>query len=151
MSREMLRCSCVVGLVSLLAVVATAGAGVSPLIYRGGAKGVSMTVTLPPKVGSPDSRFVLHFTPAALPIWRRVKGTKLTAFCVWPLKNGGEGWAAITRMNSKRRSLSMGTVERPSTGVYTCGLHVGGGHPESWPWTSYIRSALVAARLRRSN
>jgi hypothetical protein len=148
----MLRCSWVVALAFAVTAAAGGCGGVSPLIYRGNAKGVSMTVSLPPKPGVPvESRLVIHFTPTALAVWRRGQATKLEAFCIWPLKNGGGMWTGGTRLNSKRVSLGMGTVDRPSTGAYTCGLHSRGGDEGGWPWLGYVRSALVAARLRLSN
>jgi hypothetical protein len=147
----MLRRSWVVVLVIALTAVARGAAAGSPSIYRGSAKGVSMTVTRSPKPGA-FGRLTIHFTPAALAVWRRGRATKQQAFCIWPLKNGGGMWTGDAPLRSKRLSFAIGTISRPSTRAYTCGLHSrGGGGEEGWPWLRYLRTALVAARLRLSN
>jgi hypothetical protein len=142
-----------VTVVSVVAAVAGGCGGASPLVYRGGAKGVMMTVTLPPQrdVQVGESTLAFRFTPAALTALRRGQAPKLAAFCIWPTKNGGGMWTADTRLTSKRLSLVMGTVDRPSTGAFTCGLHSRSGGEGGWPWLGYVRSALVSARVGLSH
>jgi hypothetical protein len=145
------------GIVAVLFVVAAVAGGcggVSPVIYRGNAKGVLMTLTLPPKPGvtAVQAELAVHFTPAGDTIWRRARQVrKLELFCIWPLKNGGEMTAIDFRLNSKRLTETIpGDAARARPGAYTCGLHAGTNNSgEGWPWLKYVRGALVAARLSR--
>jgi hypothetical protein len=148
----MLRCLWVVALAFALAAITDGCGGVSSVVYRGSANGVAMAVTVPSKPGVPTAqpKLAIHFTPAAHAVWRRAQAMKLEAFCIWPLKNGGGMVEIGTRLKSKRLALAVGSVgDRPASGAYTCGLHSrSGGAEGSYPWLGYVRSALVAARLR---
>lgn len=126
----------------------------SPTIYQGSAKGVSMTLSLAPERGSTmglrqQSTLTFQFSAAGDALWRRaVHAGTLEAFCIWPHKNGGGMNRGEIRLNSKQRTQTFRTDAAPSTGAYTCGLHVRTERSqEASQWPNYVRGALVAARL----
>lgn len=111
-----------------------------------------MSVSLVPKAavfGAGQPTLVIHFTPAASAVWTRARAKPVEAFCIWPLKNGGEMTVDDVRLNTKRLVMALGSADdRSSHGAYTCGLRVRtGGELGSYPWRGYVRGALVAARL----
>jgi hypothetical protein len=134
-----------------LALVAGGCGGVSSLSYRGSAKGVSITLTVPGKksarVGA-QPRLAVHFTAAAGTVWRdALLERKQEAFCVWPEKNGSGMTTIDVEIKSKRVALTLPSGIETSTGAYTCGLHARTGGAQG-SWSAYVRAALVAARLR---
>jgi hypothetical protein len=141
----------IVALTCGLALVAGGCGGVSSVSYRGSAKGVSITLTVPAKkkarVGA-QPKLAVHFTAAAGPVWRDVLHLrKQEAFCIWPEKNGSGMTTINVEIKSRRLALTLPSGIQTSTGAYTCGLHARTGGPQG-TWSAYVRAALVAARLR---
>jgi hypothetical protein len=149
-------------LVGVILVAATIAAGCggtpknfSPVVFRGRASGVAMTLTVPPKPRSildsyPLPTLRLEFASSAVAIWRDVlHAGRLEAFCIWPEPNGGGmNIAEIHISRTLHHNISVDDAAGTSRGPYTCGLHLSShGTQDGWPWKNYIHHALVEASL----
>ena len=114
-----------------------------------------MTLTVPPKPRSTLDRRTLptlrlEFASSGVAVWREaLQAGSLEAFCIWPEPNGGGmNIAEIHVSPTPHHDITVDDAAGTSRGPYTCGLHLGSqASQEGWPWKSYIRHALVAARL----
>jgi hypothetical protein len=127
----------------------------SPVVFRGRASGVAMTLTVSPKPRStldpyPMPILKLEFASSAVAVWQEVlRAGSVEAFCIWPEPNGGGmNIAEIQVSPTRHHHISVSDAARTSRGPYTCGLHLGSQDSrEGWPWKNYVHHALVAATL----
>jgi hypothetical protein len=122
-----------------------------PRVFQGSANGVSVTLTVP-RSSRLSSKLTFHFGTAGDSAWRRALAAgKLEAFCIWPEPAHGGGGASTNdvTLDKAHRTQTFAVTPSQSASSYTCGLHVRiEGPQDGWPFSGYVRHALVAARLK---
>jgi hypothetical protein len=94
----------------------------------------------------------LHLNTAGAVVRMRAEQThNLEAFCLWTIpgtdEGVGMGTVPVSRGLRQSATLNLGiAVSFHYVGSYTCGLHV--HHAGEEPSAAYVRTALVALRLR---
>lgn len=112
--------------------------------YRGDSHGVEMTLG--------RSTLTLRFGPGSEAVRRRALATKhLQAFCFWPEGTGGNGSSeADVRLSPAKRTQVIAVGAGGSSAGYSCALSAPPYSSPEWPATTFLRHAIVSARLVRS-